>query len=113
VMRLLEERGATVEYHDPHEPVFREDGHERRGIALTDAALRRADAVVVITDHAAIDWARVAAKATPVVDTRNVLAGVAGAKARIVGLTPRHAVAPAAPAKGAGRKRPARSPRHR
>ena len=38
VMRLLEERGATVEYHDPHVPVFREDGHDRRGIALTDAA---------------------------------------------------------------------------
>ena len=113
VIRLLEERGATVEYHDPHVPVFREDGHDRRGIALTDAALRRADVVVIITDHTAIDWKRVAARSALVVDTRNVMAGVAGAKARIVGLTPRHAVAPAAPAKGAGRRRPVRSPRHR
>ena len=113
VIRLLEERGATVEYHDPHVPVFREDGHDRRGIALTDAALRRADVVVIITDHTAIDWKRVAARSALVVDTRNVMAGVAEAKARIVGLTPRYAVAAAAPAKGAGRRRPVRSPRHR
>lgn len=92
VIRLLEERGATVSYHDPHVPVYRENGHERRSVPLTDAALSKADAVVVITDHSDIDWARVAARASLVVDTRNVFGHTGPTRARIVALTPRSAV---------------------
>jgi hypothetical protein len=39
VMRLLEDRGATVAYHDPHVPQFRENGHVFHGVELTDAEL--------------------------------------------------------------------------
>jgi UDP-N-acetyl-D-glucosamine dehydrogenase len=91
VIRLLEERGAEVQYHDPHVPSFREDGHERSSVALTDAALQKSDAVVIVTDHAAIDWARVAAKASLIVDTRNALGRSGPTKARVVALTPRAA----------------------
>src|SRR3954449_8714443 len=35
VMRLLEEQGATVMFHDPHVPSIREDGEMREGIDLT------------------------------------------------------------------------------
>ncbi len=87
VMRLLEERGATVEYHDPHVRSFREEGHERKSVPLTDAALAAADAVVIVTDHTAVDYQRVVQHATLVVDTRNALAKLAPSKARIVSLS--------------------------
>ena len=87
VMRLLEERGAHVVYHDPHVPSFREDGHEMHGVALTDALLADMDAVVVITDHKSVDYQRVVDKAALVVDARNVTSKLKAGKARLVQLT--------------------------
>ena len=88
VIRLLEELGAEVTYHDPHVPKYREDGHERSGVALTDDVLARADAVVIVTDHSAVDYQRLVDKASLVVDTRNALAKTKKSRARIVSLTP-------------------------
>jgi UDP-N-acetyl-D-glucosamine dehydrogenase len=73
VIRLLERRGAAVTYHDPHVPQVREDGVELRSVALTPAALRAADCVVVVTDHSGVDYAQVAREARLVVDTRHAL----------------------------------------
>jgi UDP-N-acetyl-D-glucosamine dehydrogenase len=87
VMRLLEERGAHVVYHDPHVPSFREDGHEMHGVPMTDELLSSVDAVVVITDHKAVDYQRVVDKTSLVVDTRNVTAKLKPSKARLVTLT--------------------------
>ncbi|WKW12539.1 nucleotide sugar dehydrogenase [Pseudogemmatithrix spongiicola] len=87
VMRLLEARGAVVSYHDPFVPSFREDGHEASSVALTKDALATADAVVVVTDHTAVDYQFVVDHATLVVDTRNALGKVKASKARIIPLT--------------------------
>jgi UDP-N-acetyl-D-glucosamine dehydrogenase len=76
VIRLLEEQGAEVVYHDPHVASFREDGHERKSVALTDSELSSADAVVIVTDHSSIDYNRVVQLARVVVDTRNATAGL-------------------------------------
>jgi UDP-N-acetyl-D-glucosamine dehydrogenase len=76
VIRLLEERGAEVVYHDPHVASFREDGHERLSVPFSDAELGRADAVVIITDHSSVDYQRVVDVAALVVDTRNATAGL-------------------------------------
>jgi UDP-N-acetyl-D-glucosamine dehydrogenase len=103
VIRLLEQRGADVVYHDPHVARFREDGVEHAGVALTADELARADAVVIVTDHTATDWAFVVEHARLVVDTRNATAKVAaGARGRIVGLADTHAtaVASASPTTG-------------
>ena len=89
VIRLLEGRGANVDYHDPHVPSYREDGHVRTGVALTDAVITGADAVVIITDHRSVDYARLVAKANVIVDTRNALARIPPGKARVVSLTRR------------------------
>jgi UDP-N-acetyl-D-glucosamine dehydrogenase len=43
-----------------------------RSVPLTDEALSGADAVVVVTDHTAVDWARVGELAPLIVDTRGV-----------------------------------------
>jgi UDP-N-acetyl-D-glucosamine dehydrogenase len=88
VIRLLEEHGADVTYHDPHVARYTEEGHERIGVALTDDVLARADAVVIVTDHSSIDYQRLVDKASLVVDTRNALAKTKKSKARIVSLTP-------------------------
>jgi UDP-N-acetyl-D-glucosamine dehydrogenase len=86
VIRLLEAQGADVAYHDPHVPSFREDGHDRQSVALTDDELRRSDAVVIVTDHSSVEYQRVVDLARVVVDTRNVTAKLAKGKGRIVSL---------------------------
>ncbi|MDQ8160553.1 MAG: nucleotide sugar dehydrogenase, partial [Gemmatimonadota bacterium] len=86
VIRLLEERGAHVEFHDPFVPEFREDGHVRKGVELSDEMLRWADAVVVVTDHKVVDYQRVVDHAAMLVDTRNVTAGLTPGRARIIPL---------------------------
>ena len=73
IIRLLEQQGAGVSYHDPHVSVFREDDREFRSVALTPAALEAADCVMIVTDHSAIDFHLVKRHAPLVVDTRNVL----------------------------------------
>jgi UDP-N-acetyl-D-glucosamine dehydrogenase len=73
VIRLLERRGATVTYHDPHVPQVREDGVEMRSVPLTPETLRAADCVVIVTDHSGVDYAQIAREARLVVDTRHAL----------------------------------------
>ena len=48
-----------------------------------------ADAVVIVTDHRAVDYKRLVAKARVIVDTRNALAKLPAGKARIVTLAKR------------------------
>ncbi len=76
VISLLEEQGAVVAYHDPHVATFREDGHERSSVELTDSELSSSDAVVIVTDHSSIDYQRVVNLAPLLVDTRNATAGL-------------------------------------
>ena len=73
IIRLLEQQGAEVTYHDPHVPLLREDGREYRSVALTRAALEGADCVMVVTDHSAIDFHLVKRHARLAVDTRRAL----------------------------------------
>ncbi len=77
IMRLLEEKGARVSYHDPHVPSFREDGVEHTSVKDLDAALAAADCVVVATDHSSYDWAEIVEKSAVLVDTRHATAAAA------------------------------------
>ncbi len=86
VIRLLEDQGAKVAYHDPHVPKFSEDGHDHRSVELTDKEITGADAVVIITDHTAVDYQRVVRLAGVIVDTRNATARMVKGKGRIVSL---------------------------
>ncbi len=85
VIELLEARGAKVSYHDPHIPSLTIGEHRKQSVPMGE--LGSWDAVVIVTDHRAIDWARVASEAHLVIDTRNALRDhKQGAKARIVTL---------------------------
>ena len=77
-MHLLAEDGARVEYHDPHVPTARVNRRVWRSKPLTDAALKSADLVVIMTAHREIDYKRVCRLAKRVFDTRNATAGLAG-----------------------------------
>ncbi|MCG6121925.1 MAG: nucleotide sugar dehydrogenase [Microvirga sp.] len=73
---LLEERGAVVAFHDPHIPVIpptREHAEltGRRSIALDAEAIAGFDAVLIATDHDAVDYRALVDAAAIVVDTRN------------------------------------------
>jgi len=87
VMRLLEELGAHVVYHDPYVPSFQENGASHHGVALTDEEIRKADAIVIVTDHSSVDYQRVVNIARLVVDTRNATGRAIPGSARIVPLS--------------------------
>jgi UDP-N-acetyl-D-glucosamine dehydrogenase len=79
LVELLERRGATVSYHDPHVPVVpvtREHPElgGRTSMPLNADAISGHDAVLVATDHDNVDYRLIAAHARLVVDTRNIFA---------------------------------------
>jgi UDP-N-acetyl-D-glucosamine dehydrogenase len=78
IMRMLEEQGAEVRYHDPFVPAIHEDGVSRTGVELSDEELAAADCVVIITDHSTVDYRMVVETAGLVVDTRNATGGLVG-----------------------------------
>jgi len=86
VMRLLEERGATVSFHDPFISSVREEGHVRHGVDLTPDIITETDAVVVVTDHKKVNYQLVMDNATLIVDSRNVTRKLVRTKARVVSL---------------------------
>lgn len=74
LIALLEERGATTDYHDPYIPTIPDEFGTiggRRSVALSEAAIATYDLVLIVTDHDAIDYNALAAAAKIVVDTRN------------------------------------------
>jgi len=74
VMLLLQRRGARLSYSDPYVPRLQLDGLDLR--AQPESVAGEADCAVIITDHSAFDYRRIAASARLIVDTRNALKGV-------------------------------------
>lgn len=79
IMEALEKLGAKVSYHDPHIPRITPTREYpeltgRRSVTLTAKAVSAADAVVIVTDHDAVDYQLVASKAQLVIDTRDAMA---------------------------------------
>jgi UDP-N-acetyl-D-glucosamine dehydrogenase len=79
IFRLLAERGAHVDYHDPLVPSFPATrllggtAPEQASRPLDPAMLAEYDAVLVVTPHRAIDLELVRRHARLVVDTRGAL----------------------------------------
>jgi UDP-N-acetyl-D-glucosamine dehydrogenase len=86
VIRLLEEQGASVSFHDPFISKIIEDGHTVRGVELTAKMLQETDAVVIVTDHRSVDYQFVMDNASLIVDSRNITSGLVQTKAHVVTL---------------------------
>ncbi len=78
ILELLERRGATVSYNDPHIPVLPAMRHHRirlRSQPLIQDFLVTQDCLVIVTDHSVYDHEWIMRHARLVVDTRNATAG--------------------------------------
>ena len=89
LIELIEARGGQASYHDPHVPRVpstREYGHlkDRPSVDLTQESVSGFDAVLVATDHDAVDYVALAAWAPLIVDTRNAFGRRALSSAKVV-----------------------------
>lgn len=78
IIHLLLDLGAEVSYHDPHIPTaprMRSWPHlpPMHSRPLSTDTVRDADAVLIVTDHAAVDYGLVAEHAQLIVDTRGLI----------------------------------------
>jgi UDP-N-acetyl-D-glucosamine dehydrogenase len=70
IIHLLDEKGAVVSYYDPHVPRLHYDGIVMACVENLDTSLRRADCVVVVTDHSSYDWRQIHRLSRLLIDTR-------------------------------------------
>jgi UDP-N-acetyl-D-glucosamine dehydrogenase len=77
VMKLLHERGAEVEYSDPHVPFLKaETWHGPRAlqsVAIDRKTLASFDSIVITTDHSSFDYALIVEHSPSIIDTRNAI----------------------------------------
>jgi UDP-N-acetyl-D-glucosamine dehydrogenase len=88
IMELLRGQGAHVAYYDPHVPVIRptrEHGHwaGTASIPWNEECVGSYDAAVICTAHEAVNYQQLGQWSRCIVDTRNVMGGVKGTKARV------------------------------
>lgn len=81
VMELLKRRKAEVSFHDPYVDVIPPTREHAAftglpSVPLSEKTLADQDAVIIVTNHDNIDYARIARHAKLVIDTRNALADV-------------------------------------
>jgi UDP-N-acetyl-D-glucosamine dehydrogenase len=79
LMALLQEAGASVDFHDPHVteiPRMREYAQflGKRSLPIGKISADRFDAILIATDHDALDYAFISRLGLPIVDTRNAMA---------------------------------------
>ena len=80
VFKLLEERGAHVDFNDPFIPELKINGTNHRSVELTPTSLARYDLVVITTNHASYNAGMIVENANAVVDTRNATKGIRSPK---------------------------------
>jgi len=75
LMEMLVARGASVDYSDPHVPVFpkmRKHRFDLKSVTLTPQSLALYDLVLLATDHNAFDYPMIRQHSRLIVDTRGV-----------------------------------------
>jgi UDP-N-acetyl-D-glucosamine dehydrogenase len=75
LMELLRDKGAVVDYSDPHVPAFppmREHHFDLSSVALTPETVASYDVVLLATSHSAFDYDMIRTHAALIVDTRGV-----------------------------------------
>jgi UDP-N-acetyl-D-glucosamine dehydrogenase len=75
IMEKLRERGARIEYSDPHVPSITFAGSALKSVPFTATNVRKFDCTVIATAHKDVDYASLVRWSKAIVDTRNALAG--------------------------------------
>lgn len=84
VIRLLQEKGARVDYCDPYVSAIKMDsGPNMKAVPLNEKALKGADCVVIITDHSKFNYQWIVDKASTIVDTRNATKNISSGRKKI------------------------------
>ncbi|HHL33387.1 MAG TPA: hypothetical protein ENJ30_03380 [Desulfobulbaceae bacterium] len=78
IMELLREEGAVIAFHDPFVPEIpttREYAAlaEMKSVPWTAEEISRYDAALIVTNHDNIDWEKLVASCSLIIDTRNTL----------------------------------------
>ena len=87
LIELLEEKGASVDYNDPHIPVLpyvRKYQYDMKSVPLNPETVASYDAVLISTAHSAYDYDFVVEHAQLVIDTRNATKDVKEGRKKIV-----------------------------
>ncbi len=72
IIMLLQRRGATVSYSDPFVASIKIEGATLKSEDMMKG-VKKADCVVIVTDHSGIDYSAVIEHSRVIVDTRNAL----------------------------------------
>ncbi|HUG54366.1 MAG TPA: nucleotide sugar dehydrogenase [Vicinamibacteria bacterium] len=79
ILKILEKKGARVDYNDPYVPELQLDHTLLRSRELLPS-VRASDVVVIVTDHSAYPYREIVEAAPVVVDTRNATRGIRSPK---------------------------------
>jgi UDP-N-acetyl-D-glucosamine dehydrogenase len=88
LMKLLTERGAEVQYHDPYVPVIKPTREHpqfagKKSVGWNRAIIRSFDLVLISTNHSCVNYQELGEWARCIVDTRNAMADVKAASGKV------------------------------
>jgi UDP-N-acetyl-D-glucosamine dehydrogenase len=88
LMNLLEERGAKPAYYDPYVPVIRPTREHSHWAGVSSVkwdrkTLKSFDAVIIATNHQAINYRELAEWSRCIIDTRNAMASIKTKKGQV------------------------------
>ncbi|RKX23916.1 MAG: UDP-N-acetyl-D-glucosamine dehydrogenase, partial [Candidatus Zixiibacteriota bacterium] len=83
VIKLLEDKGARVTYNDPYVSSFAWKGKPLKSVKLNAQMLKKADLVVILTNHTDYDYQWIVDNSRVVFDTRNATRDVARGRNKI------------------------------
>jgi UDP-N-acetyl-D-glucosamine dehydrogenase len=80
-MKLLEQRGAIVDYYDPFVPLIKPTREHlefagRKSVEWSRSTIETFDVVLIATNHSCVNYQELGDWAQCIVDTRNAMAGV-------------------------------------
>ncbi|HHT9139621.1 MAG TPA: nucleotide sugar dehydrogenase [Candidatus Tripitaka californicus] len=78
ILRHLRQQGAEVSFSDPYVPKILNHGEVLESRSLSPALLKGMDCTIIVTDHSNVDYRQVIRHSRLVLDTKNVLKGLAG-----------------------------------
>jgi UDP-N-acetyl-D-glucosamine dehydrogenase len=73
VMELLANKVKKISYNDPYVPTFKIEKRVFKSVPLTAPALKKADCVLILTDHSKYDPNFILKHSRLILDTRNLI----------------------------------------